>query len=183
MTNSSNITLTLTSYNLGADSTPDDYDSWVSYVRRHVEAESTFTIERIEQARCGEPGDDTVSGATDEEKWIVLAAVTELWGTWCGLGTTLADLQRRCQGGIVRNDRGNGSAGPVYLGEGWDDNNVLDQRITIVSEAEDADAWRLARETFVALGLAGEPEFVAVGVRADNGEFADESGAQAVYCA
>jgi len=174
--------VTLTPDNMG-DCDEGDFNSYISYVDRHIDDLCGFAVE-IESLRFGEGGDDnTVTRATDEQEATIHQVLADLWGNWCEAGTTFADLQRRCQGGIVRNDRGNGSAGAVYLGERIDDNDTLDQSITFVREDEDPDAWRLAREAFADLGFEGEPEFVAVGENLFHGGNANASSHQAVYCA
>jgi hypothetical protein len=85
----------------------------------------------------------------------------------------LINFAAMADGGLVTNDRGNGAGGPGYIKEAYiyaalndEPNDWTDwgQRVTEVSETEDADAWRLAREAFAAHGFVGEPEAVAVSV-------------------
>ncbi len=86
---------------------------------------------------------------------------------------TLSDLQALHDGGILTNDRGNGSAGPQYIPEEdarGEDSAEGATSITVVTEEEDADAWRLARESAEANELPA-PTVVAVSKRnsGDNG--------------
>jgi hypothetical protein len=90
----------------------------------------------------------------------------------------LIDFAAKAAGGLVTNDRGNGAGGPGYVTEsaiyaartgGEDDSINWDQPVNPVTEEEDADAWRLAREAYAAQGIAGEPEAVAVAVYSHRG--------------
>lgn len=86
---------------------------------------------------------------------------------------TLGELLLKVSGGLWRNDRGNGSAGPAYVGERHDlSEEALEETVYLVTESEDPEAWLLARE---ALDLdKGDPEYVAI----------DNPGAQpSEYCA
>lgn len=69
---------------------------------------------------------------------------------------------------IVSNDRGNGSAGPQR--HTLDDLGDVDpdEQLTRVSEEEDPDAWRLAREAYAAFGVECEPAYVYVSERDDT---------------
>ena len=83
------------------------------------------------------------------------------------VATTLSDFAQLIAGGVVQTDRGNGSAGPLYLGEMDEDDKRADWAdipAELVTEDEDPDAWRLAREALEALGIAGDVEHVAVAV-------------------
>lgn len=90
--------------------------------------------------------------------------------------TTLAEFARAIYGGVVTNDRGNGCGGPAFLGEGDDLKELLDTPLRLVSADDDPDAWRLAREALDVLDILGEPEYVAVGERADG-----DNGHQLIY--
>jgi hypothetical protein len=94
--------------------------------------------------------------------------------------TTLSDLQAVFDGGILTNDRGNGAAGPQYLPE--EDARGLESTegatpITVVTEQEDPDAWRLAREACDANGCSFSPIVVAVGNRNPG-----DNGYQQIFC-
>ena len=93
------------------------------------------------------------------------------------LSISMCELVDIASGGIIRTDRGQGSAGPLYLGEGRDDlADSLDDVVEPVSEDDDPEAWRLAREALTALELPGEPEHVCLGEQSDDGY-------QAIYVA
>jgi len=88
---------------------------------------------------------------------------------------TIEELLRRVSGGLIRTDRGNGSAGPVYLGERDDFvDGDLAATVRLVSEREYPDVWALARAAVRELtGYDGNPTHVAVdGIR---------DGYQAIY--
>ena len=89
--------------------------------------------------------------------------------------TTLREFAMMVADGIVRTDRGQGSAGPVALGRGTDLGEGLDEPLALVTEDENAEAWILARQAIMALGGDEWPEFVAVSL--------DEThpGYQAIY--
>lgn len=93
---------------------------------------------------------------------------------------TLRDFVRAIPGGLIRTDRGSyGDAGPFYLGEGSDIDEDLDEIVTLVTEHQDPDAWRLAREAMEATidGPAqNEPNLVAIGERDKV-----NNGAQVIY--
>lgn len=83
-------TLILTSYNMGGDATASDYGAWVSYVNEHIDAAvGTFVL--VDALRFGEPGDDRVTGATEDEREAILAAVQDLWNDWCAAGVPLGE--------------------------------------------------------------------------------------------
>jgi hypothetical protein len=82
---------------------------------------------------------------------------------------TLEDLRSYVSGGLCVNDRGNGCAGPHYLAE-HEEIDFGYTPVKLVTEQEDPDAWRLAREACAALGVGSEAfECVAIGERVDNG--------------
>lgn len=93
---------------------------------------------------------------------------------------TLSDLVRDISGcSLIHNDRGNGCGGPGY--ESADE--VLreiedgDRDDESIAEAEDAEAWDLARDAYTACGLnpAGISA-VYLGERADG-----DNGHQTIY--
>jgi len=83
-----NPTVTLTSYNHGDDCTEDDFDDWTYFVDRHIDERTGFDV-AVDSARFGEPGDDVVSGATDEQEETIHAAIAELWIDWCAASSDL----------------------------------------------------------------------------------------------
>ncbi len=89
----------------------------------------------------------------------------------------LFDFAAKATGGLVTNDRGNGSGGPGYVDEAalfrlrtGAEFDELDAEMVVneVTESEDPEAWSLAREAFAAQDVAGEPEAVAVSVPSSN---------------
>lgn len=96
----------------------------------------------------------------------------------------LIDFAAQASGGIVTNDRGNGAGGPGYVTEsaiytartgGEDDSIDWGQPVALVTEEEDADAWRLAREAFDTLEIEGEPEAVAIATPKTRGEYEESN--------
>lgn len=166
----------LTSANMGSEATAKDFESWCSFVCENID-DATGETCTVEWRRFGESGDDDIVTGCDEDSaeeirgWLA----NEGWDAWCSRGTTLRDMLQRVSGGIIQTDRGNGSAGPLYLGEELDDEQAA-TRIMYVTEAEDPDAWRLAREALEPLGIAAEIEIVAVGERDDG-----DNGYQAIF--
>lgn len=80
---------------------------------------------------------------------------------------TISDLQAIYDGGIIANDRGNGSGGPQYITKSEARGDESDEGITpitVVSESDDQDAWDLAVYAAKMLGLP-TPTIVAVGMR------------------
>lgn len=73
---------------------------------------------------------------------------------------TVRDLCAVYGGGCIRNDRGNGAGGPSYIAEDSDD-DMMDRYISVVTEDDDPDAWRLAREAAEAIGT-DRPTIVCV---------------------
>lgn len=80
----------------------------------------------------------------------------------------LSELRAAVSGGIVTNDRGNGCGGPGYVAEG-DPCDADADTVSVVSESDDPEAWKLARVALRAHKLDCEPELVAVGDRSDSG--------------
>jgi hypothetical protein len=98
----------------------------------------------------------------------------------------LIDFAAKAVGGLVTNDRGNGAGGPGYVKESDisaalndEPNDAADwgQHVIEVTEEEDADAWRLAREAMAAHDIGGDPEAVAVATHVHRGasEFAESN--------
>jgi hypothetical protein len=76
--------------------------------------------------------------------------------------------------GCVRNDRGNGSAGPLWI-EAYD-SDECGELVTEVTREEDPGAWRLAMEAHIAFDLGTGPTRVWVGEKALG-----DNGCQAIY--
>jgi len=77
---------------------------------------------------------------------------------------TIRQMLARVSGGLVTNDRGNGSGGPGYIHEDETDSDVLATEVSLVSESDDLEAWQLAREAADAVD-SGDIELVAVTAR------------------
>lgn len=82
------------------------------------------------------------------------------------MALTLAQFARRVSGGVGYTDRGQGDGGPQWLGELAD---LADDEtaLTLVSAADDPDAWERALKAADALGCGGV-EHVAVGEPGDG---------------
>jgi hypothetical protein len=96
---------------------------------------------------------------------------------------TLRDLWETigdCNAGVVRNDRGNGSAGPAFI----DADAVADcgdTPLTAVGEDEDEEAWELARHAHQSLRL-DPPAIVCTGEEQHPaGEYLSSNPYQAIY--
>jgi hypothetical protein len=85
----------------------------------------------------------------------------------------LIEFANQACGGLVLNDRGNGSGGPRYIFESSivcalepPHDQALDwnKDVTPVTEEDDPEAWQLIREAFEALDIEGSPEAVALAV-------------------
>lgn len=74
------ITVTLTSYNMG-DVSESDFDAWASYVGKHIDGLTGLDV-AVEQARFGEAGEDAISGS-DEDDQNVKDALRVLWDRFC----------------------------------------------------------------------------------------------------
>ena len=74
---------------------------------------------------------------------------------------TLEEMQDVYGGGVVTNDRGQGSGGPNYLSES-EIADMPETPVEQVSEADDPEAWELARYAHEACEL-GAPVIVCVG--------------------
>lgn len=118
--------VTLSSYNMGDDATEEDFDSWVSFVVRKIDEACGFEVS-VETKKFGETGGDEIN-ATRGKRETIEEALRSIWEAWCAQGTTFRDLARRAPGGIVRNDQGNGSAGPHWVGEDFDDDDLIGPR-------------------------------------------------------
>lgn len=85
----------------------------------------------------------------------------------------LIEFAKSSIGGLVLNDRGNGSGGPRYIFESSivcalepPHNQALDwdKDVIPVTEEDDPEAWQLIRDAFEALDIEGSPEAVALAV-------------------
>jgi len=76
-------TVTLTSYNMGSETTEDDFDAWVGFVADRIDAATGFTVD-VESFRFGESQfEDAVSHATDEQTENIREALRSIWDAWC----------------------------------------------------------------------------------------------------
>lgn len=85
----------------------------------------------------------------------------------------LIEFSNQTCGGLVLNDRGNGSGGPRYVHESsivcaleppHDQALDWDKEVREVTEDDDPEAWQLIRDAFEALEIEGGPEAVALAV-------------------
>jgi hypothetical protein len=80
--NMKNIQIILGSGNMG-DVSEADYDAWTSYVAEHIDDRCGFVVDEVLPRRFGETGDDSVRGATEEQREIVNEALRALWDDFC----------------------------------------------------------------------------------------------------
>lgn len=85
----------------------------------------------------------------------------------------LIEFANQTCGGLVLNDRGNGSGGPRFIEESsiicaleppHDQALDWDKEVREVTEDDDPEAWQLIRDAFEALEIEGGPEAVALAV-------------------
>lgn len=82
----SNITVTLTAYNLGPDATEAFFDEWAAYVASNLDEATGLDISVDQHAFTGRNAggsEDTISGATDEQRETIREALSELWERGC----------------------------------------------------------------------------------------------------
>ena len=65
----STITITLTAYNMGPQTTEADFDAWRRYVCDHVDDALNVSVDSVDQhSFTGGPAEDTVTGGTEEQR-------------------------------------------------------------------------------------------------------------------
>jgi hypothetical protein len=93
--------------------------------------------------------------------------------------TTIRELRQLAPGGIVTNDRGNGSGGPGYIEElSGGETDCDDTEVTLVTRDEDPEAWDLAIDAMRA--LCNEDVVTAVAVGHTGGPL-DSNPYQVIY--
>lgn len=92
------ISITLSSANLGNQSTEADFDAWAAYVNEHID-EALGLVTEVDQFAFtgrGFEAEDRIDGATDEqaeeiERWLS----NEGWEAFCSAWGAVSDAQRR----------------------------------------------------------------------------------------
>jgi hypothetical protein len=83
------IKLILSAADMG-DVTEADFDAWAAFVCNNIDAGVGFVVDDVDQHRFGHAGEDTISGATDEQReavrtwlsvtgWEEFCATPEAW--------------------------------------------------------------------------------------------------------
>lgn len=85
------ITITLTAYNMGPETTEEDFDAWHSYVSAHAdeavggENQGNTPIDVDQHSFTGGPAEDTVTGGTEEQREAIRSWLAhEGWDAFCG---------------------------------------------------------------------------------------------------
>lgn len=80
------IRVTLSSYNLGNDATPDDFDAWCAYVSDNLATRCGIVPDAIEvdSYLFGEAAKDRVRGGTEDQRLAIQHVLAyDLWDTFC----------------------------------------------------------------------------------------------------
>ena len=95
--------------------------------------------------------------------------------------STIADLARVYNSGVLHADRGQGCGGPGTIDE--IDALMDDTAVTQVTEAEDSEAWQIARRAADVVGRGDDPlTIVCVGeIDTDDRGFVPSNPYQAIY--
>lgn len=88
------ISITLTAYNMGPESTEEDFDHFAHYVAKHIDKRFGAPV-AVEQFKfTGGPDHDAIDGADHEEEDSIHRIAEALWLDWCDEGGTNEDGNR-----------------------------------------------------------------------------------------
>lgn len=82
----SKITVYLTAYNLGPDADEAFFNTWFGYVADNIDGATGLDITVDKRAFTGRNAggsDDTIEGATDEQRETIVLALEMLWESGC----------------------------------------------------------------------------------------------------
>lgn len=74
--------VTLTSANMGADATAQDFAAWVRYVSEHIDARTGLDV-TVDAARFDSGGSDRIVADDEDRDTLRRAISVELWEAFC----------------------------------------------------------------------------------------------------
>ena len=79
------ITITLTAYNMGPETTTEDFDAWRRYVCDHIDEALDVSVDSVDQhSFTGGPAEDTITGGTEEQREAIRSWLAhEGWDDFC----------------------------------------------------------------------------------------------------
>ncbi|MFA5379215.1 MAG: hypothetical protein WC455_25895 [Dehalococcoidia bacterium] len=150
-----------------AHETLEGFQFWVE-AKEHCTDRQREAVENIANSLIT----SGASGGSPKKEMKMATTIVTLRDLW----ETIGD----CNAGVVRNDRGNGSAGPAYI-DAATVADCADIPLRPVGEDEDEEAWELARHAHQSLRL-DPPTIVCTGEEQHPaGEYLSSNPYQAIY--